>query len=268
MSPADLKSLLQSVEEISRKTGQYLVHERTQFNGKTIEQKGINNLVSHVDKEAEKQFVTALSEILPEAGFIAEEGTGQAIEGGLNWVVDPLDGTTNFIHNIPFFCTSVALVQDRKPLLGVIFDPVHNEMFAAAGEEPARLNGETIHVSTTEALQNMLIVTGFPYEDKGLLQCNLQTIGDLTRESRSVRRMGSAALDMCYVACGRFDGFYEYGLNAWDVAAGTCIVRNAGGLVGDFYGLGDPLFDGSIIAASTPGFDALRKVVQKNFKRI
>lgn len=268
MIPADLNTLLRSVEDISRKVGQYLVLERAQFNGKTIEQKGLNNLVSHVDKEAERQFVKALAALLPEAGFIAEEGTGIPKSGGLNWVIDPLDGTTNFIHHLPFFCTSVALVHDHTPLLGVIFDPTHNEMFSASGVEPSRLNGQKIRVSETKTLQEMLMVTGFPYESKGLLKNNLQTIGDLTRKSRGIRRLGSAALDMCYVACGRFDGFYEYGLNAWDVAAGICIVQNAGGKVGDFYGPGSPLFDGSIIAASKPGYEVLQQIVKKNFKKI
>lgn len=265
MTTEELDRLSRQVELISREVGAFLLRERRNFSGDQVEQKGFNDLVTYVDKSAEQQFVNALSELLPEAGFIAEEGTGTAHLNGLNWVIDPLDGTTNFVHNIPFFCTSVALVQDTEPLLGVIFDPSHGELFSAITGMPALLNGQPISVSEVKELQSMLMVTGFPYEDDGRLQANLSVIGELTKESRGIRRLGSAALDMCYVACGRMDGFYEYGLNAWDVAAGTCIVRQAGGSVNDYKGNDNPLFNREIIAASPHAFEPLRDLIARYF---
>lgn len=265
MSTEELDRITRQVELISREVGAFLLRERRTFSTDQVEKKGFNDLVSHVDKSAEQQFVNALSELLPEAGFIAEEGTGKAQPNGLNWVIDPLDGTTNYVHNIPFYCTSVALVEGNSPLLGVIFDPAHGELFSAVAGMPALLNGQPISVSEEKQFQSMLMVTGFPYEDDGQLQANLNVIGALTKESRGIRRLGSAALDMCYVACGRMDGFYEYGLKAWDVAAGTCIVRQAGGKVDDFKGNNDPLFNREIIAASKQAFEPLGALIKRYF---
>lgn len=265
MTTEELDRIVRQVELISRDVGAFLLRERRNFSGDKVEQKGYNDLVSYVDKSAEQQFVNALSELLPDAGFIAEEGTGKAHQNGLNWVIDPLDGTTNFVHNIPFFCTSVALVEGNEPILGVIFDPAHGELFSAIAGMPSLLNGQPISVSEEQNFQSMLMVTGFPYEDDGRLQANLSVIGALTKESRGIRRLGSAAMDMCYVACGRMDGFYEYGLNAWDVAAGTCIVRQAGGRVNDFKEQNDPLFNREIIAASQHAYTPLLNLINRYF---
>lgn len=265
MTDKELQDLCNDVVEISRKVGRFLHDERKLFKAGDIEHKGTNDLVSYVDKSAEEQFVQALKTLFPAAGFIAEEGTGELSESGINWVIDPLDGTTNYIHNIPFYCTSVALVDNKKPILGVIYDPSHDEMFSAASPLHSKLNGQSINVSEVRDFKDMLMVTGFPYESKGLLQANLDVIGTLTEKSRGIRRIGSAALDMCYVACGRFDGFYEYGLNAWDVAAGTCIVQQAGGVVNDFEESGNPLFTSSIVAGSAHSFKPLLAEVRNRF---
>lgn len=265
MEQNQLEELTRDVSDISRKVGAFLLEERKSFNRKNVEHKGRNNLVSYVDEEAEKQFVSALSELLPEAGFIAEEGTGEPVEDGFNWVIDPLDGTTNYIHNIPFYCSSVALVQNGKPLLGVVYDPSHNELFSAVRGKQALLNDQPISVSHVSELQEMLMATGFPYDSKNLLDANLRTIEDLTNKSRGIRRLGSAALDLCYVACGRIDGMYEYGLSPWDVAAGICIVEQAGGQANDFEEHNDPLFNEQVIAASPNAYQALLPVVQSHF---
>lgn len=265
MEQNQLEELTRGVENISRKVGAFLLEERKNFNRKNVEHKGRNNLVSYVDEEAEKRFVSALSELLPDAGFIAEEGTGQAVEDGVNWVIDPLDGTTNYIHNIPFYCSSVALIQDGKPLLGVVYDPIHDELFSAVRGKQALLNDEPISVSRVTDLQEMLMATGFPYNSKNLLAANLMTIEDLCKKSRGIRRLGSAALDLCYVACGRIDGMYEYGLSPWDVAAGVCIVEQAGGKTNDFEENDDPLFNEQVIAASRDAYKALLPVVQSHF---
>lgn len=268
MTGKELHILCSEVVEISRKVGRFLHAERKLFKSGDIEHKGSNDLVSYVDKAAEEQFVNALKTLMPGAGFIAEEGTGELSESGVNWIIDPLDGTTNYVHNIPFYCTSVALVENKKPLLGVIYDPSHDEMFSAVKSQKSQLNGKAIDVSNVKDFRNMLMVTGFPYDSKGLLKSNLNVIGALTEKSRGIRRLGSAALDMCYVACSRFDGFYEYGLNAWDVAAGTCIVQQAGGVVNDFEESGNPLFSSSIIAGSSMAYKALLAEVQNQFKTL
>ena len=265
MKQEQLEAFAGQVEEISREVGTFLLNERKNFDREKIEHKGRNNLVSYVDEQAEKRFVSALSELFPEAGFIAEEGTGTAVEDGYNWVIDPLDGTTNFIHNIPVFCTSVALVKDGVPVIGVIYDPTHDELFSAVDGNPATLNGEPIKVSAVSELSEMLMLTGFPYDAKGLLAANLMVIEELTKKSRGIRRLGSAALDLCYVACGRADGMYEYGLSAWDVAAGACIVRQAGGVVNDFENNHNPLFSQQLIAGSPAAFKELLPVVQTHF---
>jgi myo-inositol-1(or 4)-monophosphatase len=261
-----LRELCIKVEGLSREVGKFLLEEQKNFSTDFIENKGVNNLVSYVDKIAEKKFVTGLNSILPEAGFIAEEGSGEKNLNGLNWVIDPLDGTTNFIHHLPFYCTSVALLQNHTPILGVIFDPSHNELFSSYGNVFTMCNGKPIGVSEISELKNMLIVTGFPYDDRGLLANNLKAIECFSKESRGIRRLGSAALDMAYVACGRFDGFYEYGLNPWDVAAGTILIRNAGGVVTDFKGGDNPIFGEQIIASSSASFKLIQEIVAKSFQ--
>ncbi len=267
LSHQRLAELTKEVEKISRVVGKFMRDERAVFNRKKVEHKGQSGLVSYVDQQAEKQFVDALFEIFPEAGFIAEEGTGSKIEGGYNWVIDPLDGTTNFVHNIPFYSSSVALEYRGTVLLGVIYDPSHDEMYAAHAGGITTLNGVPVKVSKATRMSDMLMVTGFPYDHSGLLQANLDTIKDLTLHSRGIRRLGSAALDLCYVACGRFDGMYEYGLNPWDVAAGICLVAQAGGKVDDFEGKGNPLFGEQLLVGSPAAFDLLLPIVRKNFEK-
>jgi myo-inositol-1(or 4)-monophosphatase len=266
MTTEKLNQLCIEVSRLSREAGSFLLEEQRKITLSAIERKGVNDLVSYVDKQTETFFVNGLSKLLPEAGFIAEEGTGSPSASGLNWIIDPLDGTTNYLHHLPFFCTSVALMLNNEPILGVIFDPTHNELFSAFGNEQTELNDEPISVSAVTELRDMLIVTGFPYNDRGMLKRNLNAIEAFTRQSRGIRRLGSAALDMAYVACGRFDGFYEYGLNPWDVAAGTILVRNGGGVVNDFNTLGNPIFGEEIIAASSNGFIEIQPIVQICFK--
>lgn len=230
-----------------------------------IESKSLNNLVSFVDKQSEKQFVEGLSKLVPEAGFIAEEGTGTPSFEGLNWIIDPLDGTTNYLHGVPVWCTSVALIQNNELLLGVICDPNHGEIFSAYKGSGAFLNGSPIRCSAALKLSDSLLGTGFPYDDFGRQEAYMKLLTKLTRETRGLRRPGSAALDLAYVACGRFDGFYEYGLNPWDVAAGVLIVREAGGLVSAFRPDGDPLFDEEIMATNATIHHELRAVIYTLF---
>lgn len=244
----DLHKLCDEVAVISRDIAAWIAEQRVQ--AVDIEAKSLNNLVSYVDKGAEEQFVTRLSALLPGSGFIAEEGTGERSSGEYNWIIDPLDGTTNFLHQLPIWCTSVALMRNEQLVLGVIADHNHNEVFTAVLGGGAFCNGKPISVSRTTQLGDSLLGTGFPYHDFGRQEAYLQLLGEVTRSTRGVRRPGSAALDLAYVACGRFDGFYEYRLNPWDVAAGILLVREAGGRVTEFYGEGDPVFGDDIIATN------------------
>ena len=246
----EFKKLVNKVVDLSREVGNYILNERKSFDPAKTEEKSFNNLVSYVDKTAEQKFIKGLQYLLPEAGFIAEESEDVYRKETYNWVIDPLDGTTNFIFDLPFYCTSVALMENDKVVLGVIFDPVHNECFYAAIGEGAFLNGISIKVSETKKLIRSLVATGFPYDDFNRVQEYILFLGTLTQKTKGIRRLGSAALDLAYVACGRFDTFYEYGLNPWDVAAGSLIVQEAGGHVSDFKNGNDFIFGEEILTGN------------------
>ena len=227
--------LLIEVENISRKVGAFLLGEQAKILTSEIEFKGrSNDMVSRADKEAEQQFVTFLEKVLPEAGFKAEEGTSTRTGKVFNWIIDPLDGTTNYLYGLPCFCTSVALEKYGELVLGVIYDPTRDECFTAEKGKGAFLNGKPIKVSQHTHLEQALVAMGFPYDGRGRQSEYLNILSSVISNSRGMRRLGSAALDMAYVACGRFDVFYEYGLHAWDCAAGAVLIREAGGKVSDF----------------------------------
>jgi myo-inositol-1(or 4)-monophosphatase len=181
-------------------------------------------------------------------------------------VIDPLDGTTNFLHKLPVFAVSVGLIYQKQPILGLIYEPNRDELFTAAKGNGAHLNGKPIHVSPENSLSKSLLATGFPYYDFDLMQRYLNTLQEFLRTTRGMRRMGSAAVDLAYVACGRFDGFFEYGLSPWDVAGGIVLVREAGGKISTFSGTDDAIFGKEIVAASTQIYDDFYAVINKGFK--
>jgi len=247
----NLLELCQSVIAITKKTGTFIRTEGQSFDASKIEHKGLNDLVSYVDKTAEEQLVASLKEILPEAGFITEEGTAQEKHEVYNWIIDPLDGTTNFIHGLPVFCISIALLEHNEPILGVVYEINQDECFYATKGGGTFLNGNSLQVSKIEKLQDSLICTGYPYTDFGLLQDYLQLLGAFMGKSHGVRRLGSAAADLAYVAAGRFEGFFEYNLKPWDVAAGVLLVQEAGGRVSLFNGTADnPVFGKETLATN------------------
>lgn len=247
----DLALLTHEISRIAKDAGAFLLQERRQFQREAIEYKGINNVVSYVDKETEKQLVEKLNRLLPEAGFITEEGTtGQEADpSALNWIIDPLDGTANFMHNLPVFSVSIGLAQGKTPIAGVIYDPNRNECFSAWQGGGAYCNGSKLTVSPATQLGESLIATGFPYYQFDQMQKYLQILETLMQQTHGLRRMGSAAIDLAYVACGRFEAFYEYNLNSWDMAAGVLLVREAGGVVTDFDGGDEFLFRGDVVAS-------------------
>lgn len=261
-----LPKLTEAVVTLSREVAAFIRTEGTRFSDANVESKSLNNLVSYVDKGAEQHFVDGLSSLLPEAGFIAEEGTGARAEE-LNWVIDPLDGTTNFIHGIPCYCTSVALMRGNSVLLGVVLEVTRDECFSAWKGGGAFLNGSAIHVSGRRTLVESLLATGFPYDDFGREAQYMDLLRALMHNSRGIRRLGSAAADLAYVACGRFEAFYEYGLNPWDVAAGALIVEEAGGTVTDFNGGERYVFGEEIVASNGAIHTELIGPIGKFFRR-
>ena len=246
----DLAALTREICTIATDAGAFLLQERSRFRRDAVEYKGVNDLVSYVDKETEKRLVGRLNTLLPEAGFITEEGTtGQdADESALNWIIDPLDGTTNFIHNLPVFSVSIGLAEGKTPIAGVVYDPNRTECFSAWQGGGAYGNGTKINVSPATRLSESLIATGFPYYSFEQMPQYLRILESLMQQTHGLRRMGSAAIDLAYVAAGRFDAFYEYNLHSWDMAAGVLLVREAGGIVTDFTGGDAFLFRGDVIA--------------------
>jgi myo-inositol-1(or 4)-monophosphatase len=227
-----------------------MAEERKTFNDSKVESKGLHDLVSYVDKESEQRIIAALQVLLPESGFIAEEGTNDKQGERFNWVIDPLDGTTNFVQGVPVYAVSIALLDDDELVVGVIYEVGRDECFYAWKDGGAFLNGEPIHVSKRGDIHDSLLATGFPYNDFSKLNEYLEFLKWTMKNARGVRRLGSAATDLAYVACGRFDAFWEYDLKPWDVAAGAIIVKEAGGKVTDFSGGHNYLFGREIVAGN------------------
>ncbi len=236
--------------DVARSSGQFMAEERKCFDASKIETKGLHDLVSYVDKESEIRIIRALKAILPESGFIAEEGTSDKHSERFNWVIDPLDGTTNFIQGVPVYAVSIGLLDGDELVLGVVYEVGRSECFYAWKGGGAYLNGVPIRVSERGNIHDALLATGFPYNDFSRLDDYMKLLKWTMTNARGVRRMGSAATDMAYVACGRFDAFWEYDLKPWDVAAGTVIVKEAGGSVTDYKGGNSYLFGREIVASN------------------
>ena len=246
-----LADILSESALVVRETGQWILQQSSQFTSSDIIYKGTNDLVSFVDQQAEAKLKLGLSAIFPEAQFIAEETSSNYAEvgDGHYWVIDPLDGTTNFLHKLPVFAVSIGLIYQKQPILGLIYEPNRDELFTAAKGNGAHLNGKPIQVSPENSLSKSLLATGFPYYDFSYQDRYLDLLKELMRSSHGLRRMGAAAIDLAYTACGRFEGFFEANLKPWDVAAGKIIIEEAGGTVTNFSGGQDVIFTGEIIGA-------------------
>ena len=247
----DLHTICDRVCAIARETGAYIRSQTGQLTQGHVESKGIHNFVTYVDKTAELQLVAALQKLLPEAGFIVEENTSDKKGADYHWVVDPLDGTTNFIHGVPVFCVSIALMHQSEVVVGVVYEINHDECFRAVMGHGAFLNDRPISVSGARSVNDTLLATGFPYYDYKRINYYMELFTWCLRNSHGVRRLGSAAADLAYVACGRYGGYFEYSLSPWDVAAGSLLVAEAGGLISDFSG-GNNFIHGNEIIATNP----------------
>lgn len=230
-----------------------------------VQVKGQNNFVSDVDKNAEAQIVATLRGLLPEAGFIAEEGTAGSSNERYRWVVDPLDGTTNFIHGLSPYAVSIALMDGDEVVLGVVHEAVADECFYAWKGSKAFLNGREIRVSEAATVETSLVATGFPYYNFDKIQRYMNSLAFFMQRSHGMRRLGSAATDLAYVACGRFEAFYEYSLQPWDVAAGSLIVRQAGGKVSDFSGGNTYIFGQELVCTNANIYEEFLEIVKKHF---
>ncbi len=250
MTQSELEIICHQSCEVVKNVGTFLKQELGKVTTEAIETKSLNSLVSYVDKTAEKQLVKGLGALVPDATFLTEEETVEQKDGVFRWIIDPLDGTTNFLHQLPFFSISVALQHHQKTILGIVLEVNRDECFYAWEGGGAFLNNKKINVSNSKTLAESLIATGFPYYDYDRIKPYFKTLDIFMNSTRGIRRFGSAALDLVYVACGRFDGFYEYSLNAWDVAGGAFIVEEAGGKVMDFSGGSNYLFGKEIIAVN------------------
>ncbi len=245
----DLHAIESDVVALCREVGEFILYESKKFSADAIEQKeGFNNLVSYVDKQAEIKLVQRLQQLIPDAGFITEEGTISKKSEAYNWIIDPLDGTTNFIHGVPVYAISIGLSYQQEMVLGVIHDITRDECYHASKGRQSQCNNAVINVSKVKTLSESLFATGFPYYYFDKRDSYLEIIKDFLSKTHGIRRFGSAAIDLAYVSRGRLEGFFEYNLNAWDVAAGTFLVQQAGGIVTDFNGKNNFIFGGELCA--------------------
>ena len=249
----------------------FIGKESKRFDTKHIETKAENpsNLVSYVDKTAEQMLVEGLTMIVPSATFITEEATvAQTHNTDLVWIIDPLDGTTNFVHRLPVYSISVALMQDSQIVLGVVYDVCRQQCFSAIKGEGAKQNGQPMQVSKVKTLTQSLLATGFPYRQFDQIEPYFDLLKDLMKTTQGIRRFGSAALDLAYVAWGCFDAYYEYNIETYDIAAGILLVKESGGKVTDFEGKENYLFGRQVIASNGIIHQELLQKIEQHFNII
>lgn len=246
----------------ARNAGDIIVRHSSRIDELTITSKERNDFVSEVDRRAEDEIIAIIRKAYPNHGILAEESGQHGRGDEFLWIIDPLDGTTNFLHGFPQFAVSIALQQKGRLEQAVIYDPMRQELFTASRGGGAFLDNRRIRVSKKAGLGGALLGTGFPYKDQQHLSAYLDMFKALLIESAGIRRPGSAALDLAYVAAGRFDGFWEIGLKPWDIAAGILLVREAGGLVGDLSGGHEFMKSGDIVAAAPKLFPAMLREIR------
>lgn len=261
----NLSQVTHRARPVVRRAGAFIKQELDKVGKEDIVVKDFNSLVSYVDKTAERMLVEGLREVLPDATYLTEEETVANSDSEWRWVIDPLDGTTNFLYGLPHFAVSVALEHYDEYVIGIVYDPMRDEMFVAWQGGGAYLNDKPIHTSSQVELRQTLLATGFPYHDFSRMRHYLQVFEYLMQHSRGLRRQGAAALDLAYVACGRYDAYFEYALQPWDLAAGVVLVREAGGRVTDFDGGTRYRSGAEIIAAGEGIYEPLRDVMQSHF---
>lgn len=241
---------LADLERLARQAGQILFDSYEKDH--QVDFKGVIDLVTEVDHASEKFLIDEINHQFPGHSFLAEESGASQTQSEHLWIIDPLDGTVNYAHGVPLFCVSIAYSYNGQVLLGAVFDPMRNEMFSAERSKGAWVNGRALKVNSVEELQKSLMVTGFPYDSWHSSPSNFDYFAKLGRMTQGVRRLGSAALDLCYIAAGRLDGFWELSLKAWDIAAAGLIAEQAGALVTNIKGKADYLSPPQSVVAANP----------------
>jgi myo-inositol-1(or 4)-monophosphatase len=256
-----MQPMLTIAVRAARSAGDIIMRRLERLDSVAVETKQRNDFVTDVDREAETRIIQTLRRSYPDHGILAEESGRQDGDGHL-WIIDPLDGTTNFLHGFPHFTVSVALAYQGRLEQGVIYDPVRQELFTASRGGGAALNDRRIRVSNRRGLEGALLGTGFPFRHDQPGEAYMQMLRGFMKHSADIRRPGSAALDLAYLAAGRIDGFWELGLQPWDIAAGALLVREAGGIVGDIQGREDYLNSGHVIGANPRMFHAMTQIIE------
>ena len=255
--------MLNTAVKAARKAGSIINRASFDVDKLTVRRKQQNDFVSEVDHAAEEAIISVLKEAYPDHGFLGEESGYHDKEAEFLWVIDPLDGTTNFLHGLPQYCVSIGLLHKGIPTQAVVFDPNRNELFTATKGVGAYLNDRRIRVSRTDKIEDTLVGTGFPFREIVNVDDYLRMLRNVMKTCSGVRRPGAAALDLAWVACGRIDAFWEMGLSPWDMAAGALLIREAGGLVADLNGEEKFLDSGRIVAANGKVFAAFLKLLHE-----
>ncbi|MEX0607017.1 MAG: inositol monophosphatase family protein [Halofilum sp. (in: g-proteobacteria)] len=256
-----MQPMLNIAVRAARAAGDVIMRSVDRLDTLTVETKQRNDFVSEVDREAEARIIQIIKRSYPSHGILAEE-SGEQPGDGYQWIIDPLDGTTNFLHGVPHFAVSIALAHEGRLQQAVIYDPVRQELFTASKGAGAELNNHRVRVSRCRDLDGALLGTGFPFREGQPKDAYMAMLGDFIGCTTGVRRPGAAALDLAYVAAGRLDGFWEMGLSRWDIAAGALLVREAGGIIGDLRGGEDYLRTGDVIAANPKVYHAMTQVIE------
>lgn len=255
--------MIQTAIEAAQEAGRFLKMSVGKF--KHVEQKEgqETNLVTEIDRKSEEIIITKIKQRYPHHGFLAEESGSHEVSSEYRWIIDPLDGTLNFTHGFPIFSVSLALEVKGEIVLGVVYDPNGDELYSAEKGRGALLNNKPIHVSSTRKLIESMLVTGFPYSIKSNPDNAVQHFNNFLMEAQAIRRLGSAALDLCYVAAGRFDGFWEVALHPWDMAGGVLILEEAGGKYTDFRGFPTTIYNRQLLVSNGVIHDQMVGVLKK-----
>lgn len=265
----DYSQICNDTIQLAKLVGDFIKAEGRVFSRDDVKFKGRNDLVTYVDKESERQLIDGLHKILPEAGFMAEEDHQDFEDSNtLNWIIDPLDGTLNFVHQIPVYSISIALMDKDEVKLGVVYELNLEECYYAYDGGEAYLNETKISVSPNNKFEYALFATGFPFTDQATVDFYTDILNHLLANTRGIRRIGSASVDLCYTAAGRFDCYYEFNLKPWDVAAGSYILQKAGGTVYDFKGGENYLFGGQILGGTPSISQDLLALFQAKYKNL
>ncbi len=258
------KRILEVAVEAALQAGKLLLSSYGKLKVSDIKTKAKNDFVTKIDKHAEELIISKIKRHFPDHGILAEE-TGKSPGHETLWIIDPLDGTSNYIHEIPMFSISIGAIEKGRLKAAVIYDPIHRELFTAEEDEGAFLNKRRIHVTTVKRLSDALMTTGIPFRARDRFDEYMASFRTISLESVGIRRAGSAALDLAYVACGRFDGFWELDLSPWDIAAGALLIQEAGGKISDMWGRADYLKNGDVLASNGLIHRELQKITSRLF---